>query len=175
MIELRGARLPEDAAAIARIDRSFRTDIILAPIPTSRGVEFTSVDERLTKTFPLDDLNAVDRPWDKAWVAVKNGAVRAFAAVGYQPWNSRLVLWHLYVDTAQRSQGLGRRLIEAAVDHGRQIGAAHLWLETSNQNVPGMEAYRAMGFELTGFDLTLYDGTPAEGEFALFFSLPIDA
>lgn len=36
-----------------------------------------------------------------------------------------------------------------------------------------MEAYRALGFELTGFDLTLYDGTAAEGEFALFFSVPI--
>ena len=173
MIELRLARFPDDAAAIAAVDRSFRTDIVLAPIPTASGVEFTTVDERLTKTFPLDDLDAADRPWSKAWVVLKNGTVRAFAAVGYQAWNSRLVLWHLYVDTPHRGQGLAKRLVEAVVDYGRQIGAAHVWLETSNQNVPGMEAYRAMGFEMTGFDLTLYDGTPAEGEFALFFSMPV--
>jgi len=34
-------------------------------------------------------------------------------------------------------------------------------------------AYRALGFSLTGADLTLYDGTPAEGEAALFFSRPL--
>lgn len=174
MIEVRLARLPEDAAAIARIDRSFRTDMVLGPLPTARGVEFVPLEERITKTFPLDDLADEQRPWDRAWVVVKNGTIRAFAAVGYQAWNRRLVLWHLYVDTPQRGQGLARRLIEAVVDHGRQVGAAHVWLETSNLNMPGIEAYRALGFEMTGFDLTLYDGTVAEGEFALFYSQPVD-
>jgi hypothetical protein len=32
-----------------------------------------------------------------------------------------------------------------------------------------------LGFRLCGLDVTLYDGTPAEGEFALFFSRPVDA
>lgn len=173
MIEVRLARLPGDAVAISRIDRSFRTDIVLAPIPTKMGVEFTPLGERVTKTYPLDDLEAAEHPWDRAWVVVKNGTIRAFAAVSYQAWNRRLTLWHLYVDGPQRGQGLARRLLEVVVDHGRQVGAAHVWLETSNQNVPGMEAYRALGFEMTGFDLTLYDGTPAEGEFALFFSQPV--
>jgi GNAT superfamily N-acetyltransferase len=174
LIEIRPVRLPEDAPAIFALDRSFRTDAILAPVPTDLGVEFVHVDERLTKVFPLDDLLDPDRPWDRGWVVVKHGVVRAFAAAGFQAWNRRLVLWHLYVDGPHRGQGLARLLLEAVVAHGLDVGAAHVWLETSNRNLPGIEAYRALGFEMTGFDLTLYDGTPSEGEFALFFSLQLD-
>ena len=54
-----------------------------------------------------------------------------------------------------------------------EVGARHIWLETSSLNVPGAAAYRGMGFELTGLDLTLYDATPAEGEVALFFFMPV--
>ena len=38
----------------------------------------------------------------------------------------------------------------------------------------GIAAYRALGFSLTGADLTLYEGTPAQGETALFFSRRLD-
>jgi ribosomal protein S18 acetylase RimI-like enzyme len=174
LIEVRPARLPQDAAAILAIDRGFHTDTVLAPVPTRSGVEFTTVDDRVVKTFPLDDLNDPQRPWDAAWVAVKRGTICAFAAAGFESWNRRLVLWRLYVDRPHRGQGLARALLEAVEAHARALDAAHMWLETSNQNLPGMEAYRALGFELTGFDLTLYDATPAEGEFALFFSRPVD-
>jgi len=53
------------------------------------------------------------------------------------------------------------------------LAARHIWLETSSLNAPGVAAYRALGFSLSGVDLTLYDGTPAEGETALFFSRPV--
>jgi ribosomal protein S18 acetylase RimI-like enzyme len=52
-------------------------------------------------------------------------------------------------------------------------GAINLWLETSNLNVPGIRAYRRLGFELCGADATLYLGTPAASEQALFFARPL--
>lgn len=174
MTRVRPVSLPQDAEAILAIDRSFRTDAVLAPVPMEMGVEFVTMDQRVTKVFPLDDLQDPDRPWDAAWVVEKNGGVRAFAAVGLEAWNRRLVLWHLYVDTPQRGQGLAKALLEVVETYAREIGALHIWLETSNQNLPGMEAYQALGFEMTGFDLTLYDATSAEGEFALFFSRPVE-
>jgi GNAT superfamily N-acetyltransferase len=124
----------------------------------------------LTKRFPLDDLESPTRPYDQAWVASVGEVIVGFAGSSFEVWNKRLVLWHLYVDPAHRRQGIARQLLEAVEAEGVSRGARHLWLETSSLNVPGVAAYRALGFSLTGADLTLYDGTPAEGEAALFFS-----
>ena len=173
MIEIRSARLPQDAAAIAAIDTSFRTDAVLMPVVTERGVDLVSVARSLTKTFPLDDLDADDRPWAAAWVAVVDSTVIGFAAAGYEPWNRRLTLWHLYVDVAERGRGVARLLLDPVLGYARELGARHVWLETSNLNAPGVAAYKALGFHMTGFDLTLYDATPAEGQLALFFSRAI--
>ena len=175
MIRVREARLPDDAAAIEAIDTSFATDTVLDVEASGEG--FTLRGRRLanpiTKRFPLDDVRRDDRPWSHGFVAEDDGASVGFAAAGLEPWNSRLVLWHLYVQPSARGRGVGRQLVERVARLGRQLGARHIWLETSNLNAPGVAAYRALGFSLTGIDVTLYDSTPAEGEMALFFSRSI--
>ena len=173
MIAIREAFWPDDAAAVAALDTSFTTGEVLSVemSPDEIRLRPAPLAEPLTKRFPLDDLRSSDRPWDHAWVAEEDGACRGFAAVGLQAWNRRLVLWHLYVDSPARRRGMGRRLVERAIAHGRDIGASHLWLETSHLNAPGVQAYRRMGFELCGVDATLYRSTPADGEVALFFAL----
>jgi ribosomal protein S18 acetylase RimI-like enzyme len=172
MIEVREARLPDDAAAIEAIDTSFTTDVIFEVETTGDG--FALRERQLAaptaKRFPLDDVRSDDRPWSQGFVAESDGGCVGFAAAGLEPWNRRLVLWHLYVQPTARGRGVGRQLVERVVDLGRELGARHLWLETSNLNAPGVAAYRALGFTLTGIDTTLYDATPAEGEIALFFS-----
>ena len=176
MIAIREARLPDDAAAIQAIDTSFTTDVVYDVEASGDG--FALRERRLaaplTKRFPLDDVRADDRPWSRGFVAVDDDACAGFAACGFEAWNRRLTLWHLYVKPAARGRGIARRLVERADAVGRELGARHLWLETSNLNVPGVAAYRALGFSLTGIDTTLYDGTPAEGEAALFFSKPLE-
>jgi ribosomal protein S18 acetylase RimI-like enzyme len=172
---IRSALLPGDAAAIAAIDTSFTTSQIYEIETAADGfrIVLRDLEQPLTKRFPLDDLESPDRPYADAWVALEDDRPVGFAAASFQTWNGRLVLWHLYVDRAWRGQGIARRLLETVEDHGVGRGARHLWLETSSLNAPGVAAYRALGFTLTGVDLTLYDGTPAEGEAALFFSRAI--
>jgi ribosomal protein S18 acetylase RimI-like enzyme len=80
------------------------------------------------------------------------------------------MLWHLYVDRGARGKGVARRLVEAIQVQAERAGALHIWLETSNLNVPGVKAYGQLGFHVSGLDATLYDGTSAQGEFALFMS-----
>jgi ribosomal protein S18 acetylase RimI-like enzyme len=175
MIAIRHARLPDDAAAIEAIDTSFSTDIVFDVEADGGG--FALRERRLaaplTKRFPLDDVRSDERPWSHGFVAEDGGVCVGFAAAGFGAWNRRLVLWHLYVRADARGRGVGRRLVERVADLGRELGARHIWLETSNLNAPGVAAYRALGFTLTGVDTTLYDATPAEGEIALFFSRPL--
>lgn len=170
MTVIRPAVLPRDVERIAAIDTAVHSTSVLAANAGPEGIVLRSVPQTVTKVFPLEDLEDPDRPWDVAWVATDGSQIIGFAAVGFQAWNQRLVLWHFYVDAGRRGQGLGRRLMEAVLNHARSLGARHVWLETSNQNQPGVAAYQALGFSLTGLDLTLYDATPSEGEFALFFS-----
>ncbi|HEY2483417.1 MAG TPA: GNAT family N-acetyltransferase [Caulobacteraceae bacterium] len=172
MLSIRPARLPDDASAIEAIDTSFVTSQIYeADVwPEGIGLGLKDLDEPIRKRFPLDDLRSGARPYTDAWVALTDDRVIGFAATSFEAWNSRLVLRHFYVDPSARRQGVGRKLIEVVKAHGKERGARHLWLETSSLNTPGVGVYAALGFSLTGADLTLYEGTPAEGEVALFYS-----
>lgn len=170
---VRPTRLPEDAEAIGRLDTSFTTSAIYEVEQTVDGFELTlrPVDPPVVKRFPLDDLSGPMRPWTHSWVAEDHrGTICGFSAAGYDEWNARAVIWHLYVAPTARRQGVARALLGAIQAYAETLGARRLWLETSSLNVPGVAAYRSLGFSLTGLDMTLYDNTPAEGEAALFFS-----
>lgn len=175
MPEVRIADLPRDIPGIAALDTSFTTNQVYEVTVLGDRIELIprDLDQPLTKRFPLDDLEDPDRPYDAAWVALEGETIVGFAASSFASWNRRLVLWHLYVSPAHRGRGVARALLQSVGAHARRLGARHIWLETSSLNVLGVAAYRALGFLLTGVDLTLYDGTPAEGEIALFFSRPV--
>jgi len=169
---VRSANLPRDAAGISALDTSFTTSWVYDVAVAGDAIHLhpRDLELALTKRFPLDDLEDPERPYDQAWVAVEGETIVGFAAASYASWNRRLVLWHLYVDPRQRRRGIARELLRGVDAHAAARGARNIWLETSSVNAPGIAAYRSMGFALTGVDLTLYDGTPAEGETALFFS-----
>jgi ribosomal protein S18 acetylase RimI-like enzyme len=175
-VVVRSAVLPQDAAGIAALDTSFTTAQVYDVAVTGETVRLTprALDAPLTKRFPLDDLHDPERPYDQAWVAVEDAAIVGFAATSYASWNRRLVLWHLYVEPTRRRRGIARALLDAVDAHAIARGARNVWLETSSLNAPGVAAYRSLGFSLSGVDLTLYDGTAAQGETALFFSRPVD-
>jgi hypothetical protein len=53
--------------------------------------------------------------------------------------------------------------------YGREVGASHVWLETSNVNVPGVTAYNRLGYTLCGAD-RLYYGAYMPGETAIYLA-----
>jgi ribosomal protein S18 acetylase RimI-like enzyme len=165
----RELRLPQDRVALQNLDTSFTSDVIYEVAASIDGFRLTPavVSPPIRKSFPIDD---VDNPrWDSAFV-VDDGQIRGFIATALQAWNSRLVIWHFYVSPTHRRKGFGRQLLERALVHGREQGASMAWLETTNLNYPGVQAYLRLGFEPCGLDLTLYNGTGAEGEIALFLA-----
>ena len=159
-----------DFEQLRRLDLSLATDRMFR-VEALAGSELKLVsvklDSSVEKRFPLD-LDA-DR-WNEGWVVEEDSRIRGFVACGRSDWNRRLVIWHFYVDRTARNRGLGRRLMDCALSRARECGARTAWAETSNLNYPGVCAYQRLGFELCGFDTTLYRGTPGEGEFALFLA-----
>jgi ribosomal protein S18 acetylase RimI-like enzyme len=55
-------------------------------------------------------------------------------------------LEELYVVPERRGQGLGRALLEAAMDHARERGAARIDLNTSVDDVAARALYESAGF-----------------------------
>jgi len=55
-------------------------------------------------------------------------------------------LEELYVTPERRGRGLGRALLEAAMDHANERGAAHIDLGTSEDDVAARALYESAGF-----------------------------
>jgi len=166
---IRPARLPDDEPGIAAIDAGFETDAVYHIEQEERAFRIVQVPiTRRTKRFWVYDLQSPDRDWDEAHVAVDGTHIAGFVCSSWQFWNRRVVLWHIYVDRAWRGQGIGLRLLEQVYARAERQKALSVFLETSNLNVPGVAWYERQGFKLGGLDTTLYNGTAAAEEMALY-------
>ena len=174
-IHVRPMDRARDRAAVRAIETTFETAAIYDVEVTPRAL--TLVERALpaprVKHYPMGDAFAAWSTWDTGWVAEVDGRVRGFAAVEYEAWHARLVLWHLYVDRGHRRQGLGRALLAEVEADGRRRGARTVWLETTSVNLPGIAAYERLGYRLCGVDVTLYDTLPYADEAAVYLSKPL--
>jgi ribosomal protein S18 acetylase RimI-like enzyme len=160
---------PGDLPAIRAIDTAFDATEKLTVERVEGGFRLVpaAVDPPVSKSFMIEES---DQSWDLGLLAAIGERLVGFAALEYHSWNKRLVVSHFYVDRTFRRRGVGSILMKAVAERGEQMGADHLWIETSNFNVPAIAAYRYWGFELCGLDVSLYAGTSARGEVAIFLS-----
>jgi ribosomal protein S18 acetylase RimI-like enzyme len=74
-----------------------------------------------------------------------------------------------------RRQGVGRVLLQQAIQWASDKQLAGVMLETQNNNVGGCRLYESCGFELGGFDRCLYQGiNPGTDEIALYWYYPFE-
>lgn len=159
-----------DRAAIEALDTGFETDVIFEVVTGPRSIELVEqrVERPVTKRYDIAEVFAPWGSWQRGWVA-DDGGPRGFATVEYEAWHQRLVLWFLYIEPAWRRRGIGRALLEQVETYGRGVGASHVWLETSNVNVPGVRAYERLGYALRGVDAHYY-GDYMPGESAIYLA-----
>lgn len=160
----------KDQRGVEAIDTSFETDRIFDLGTRPRSLELVErvLPKPMLKRYSIREVFAPWARWQRGWVA-EDSALRGFATVEYEPWHERLILWFLYIEPAYRRRGVGRALLEQVEAFARQAGASHVWLETSNVNVPGVRAYERLGYSLCGAD-ALYYGSYMPGEWAVYLA-----
>ncbi|WP_406637938.1 GNAT family N-acetyltransferase [Amycolatopsis sp. WGS_07] len=136
----------------------------------------SKLDPPVHKVFPVDEPgeDAETAEGKRRFVALDGELVCGYVDTDYEPWNRRLTIADIEVASPYRGRGIGRALMNHAVDWARKRGAGHVWLEVTNINAPAVRAYQRMGFALCGMDTSLYHGTESEGETALFMSRFLD-
>jgi ribosomal protein S18 acetylase RimI-like enzyme len=92
-------------------------------------------------------------------VGLEKGVVIGMAsAVHYVHPDKRPELWinEVGVAPAHRGQGLGKALLSALLDIGREKGCTEAWVLTDRPNLPAMRLYSSLG------------GTPAPSDQVMF-------
>jgi len=125
---------------------------------TIKGFSGVSIDHGIEQHFGT--INDHDWRWRKARHIdedVKREPAGVFVAeesgqtVGYvTTWQDTTAgighIPNLAVAESHRNQGLGRKLIEHALNHFRAAGLTHAKIETLAQNVIGNHLYPSLGF-----------------------------
>jgi ribosomal protein S18 acetylase RimI-like enzyme len=87
---------------------------------------------------------------DETVILLGGSGPDGLAVLRFRPsfWSAGLecYLAELYVAPARRGQGLGRQLMERALDQARQLGADYMDLGTSEADVAARALYESLGF-----------------------------
>ena len=87
---------------------------------------------------------------DETVVLLGGAGPDGLAVLRFRPsfWSAGLecYLAELYVVPARRGRGLGRHLMECALDQARQLGADYMDLGTSSDDVAARALYESLGF-----------------------------
>jgi GNAT superfamily N-acetyltransferase len=87
-------------------------------------------------------------------------------------WNAYAWIDDFAVNPLFRGHGVGRALMQKAVDWTKEKNLPGIMLETQDVNVPACRFYQNFGFKLHGFDTYLYKGlNPSTDEIALYWYL----
>jgi len=87
-------------------------------------------------------------------------------------WNKFACIEELTVDIEFRERGVGRALMNHAIDWAREQKYPGITLETQTNNVPACSLYEKCGFVLSGFDFNAYKNDPdCRDEIALYWYL----
>jgi len=87
-------------------------------------------------------------------------------------WNEYAWIDDFFVDSEFRRHGVGKALMQKAVEWAKAKQLPGIMLETQNNNVAACRFYESFGFKIYGFDTYLYKGTnPTTDEIALYWYL----
>ena len=122
------------------------------PLP-GFGLKFEAYVARTIAEYVLDN-DARGR----VWLAEQDNRLIGCTAIALRDDNAAQLRWVL-VDTAARGVGLGRRLVDAALDYCRDSGCSSVFLESTDGLPESQALYDDLGFETVSRNVEeLWDG-----------------
>jgi len=160
---------------INQCDASFIVDSKLVLFAEDGRIRYTIVKvPRYTKQYGREEVDYntfISSPDKVVFFADVDGEFAGQVRV-MKYWNGYAYIDDVAVDSEYRRHGVGRALIERAIEWAKEKGLPGLMLETQNNNVAACKLYEQCGFELRGFDTHLYKGlNPDTDEIALYWYL----
>lgn len=106
--------------------------------------------------------------------AFMNGKLAGFIIGENLNWNSTLAIREFGVSPDLRNQGIGKTLLQAALERAKQENLRGVLCETQTTNVHAIQLYQKFGFTIQGLDLSLYSNQDLKkGEVAIYLRKPI--
>jgi GNAT superfamily N-acetyltransferase len=110
------------------------------------------------------DLDEPARAYTAVWVVVRNDAVVGSVALR-DLGQGAVELKRMYLRPTERGRGLGKRLLEIALEWARSHGVRVVRLDTSERMVAAQRLYEAQGFVRVPGD------APRQGQCRLLYEL----
>lgn len=153
-------------------------EIIGRLVPAYDGREWKLSEELLDvsceKLYPndsFDPMTYIDNPNEAAYLAMLDEKCVGSLRVGKR-WNGNAFIDDLAIDKKHRGQGVGKMLMDAAVQWSKDKGFNGLSLETQSNNLLACRFYLKYGFILGGIDAMVYTHPLYKDDIALYFYLP---
>lgn len=126
------------------------------------GFSFTFTKEKLPEVLNRDCCDTLFQPyWHGATaygVFNDDSEKEPFAVLelAREEWNNRLVITQLLVVPEKRGQGIGKKLVDLAIEIAEKEDFRLITLETQTCNIPAIEFYKKCGFRFAGTNLHFY-------------------
>lgn len=135
---------PDLHIRLARLDDEKSILELLPLIPANEGMnrdDLHAVSLRFRESIALD-----------VFVAEHAADVVGFLVLSFVPTLTGLRAWidDVAVDPTRRRQGIGKALVEAAIQRASRRGVTHLFMDTNRGNPDARDFYHACGFEKGG-------------------------
>ncbi len=163
---------------VNKLDGSLWVDSRLSLSAVDGKINYTVVPiVGYLKPYEVDQIDApayIGNPDRAIFFAYVDGQL-AGQIILRKNWNRFAWVEDIAVDAHFRRQGVGRALMQRAVEWAKSRGLPGIMLETQDIRVAACRFYERFGFELGGFDRLLYKGTmPGTDEVALFWYILFD-
>ena len=160
---------------INRCDNSFLVEHQWRLFTRDGDICYTQAPARkYLKHYPpeeLDYASYIDNPEKTVFFAYIDEQL-AGQIILRKNWNGYAYIEDIAVDSSFRRQGIGRQLMERAIEWAKSRRLPGIMLETSNVNVTACQFYQSLGFKLGGFDRFLYLAVmPGTEEVAVYWYL----
>ena len=133
MVTIDSLSSPEDADAFRRLNEAWINALF-----TMEAKDRESLD---------DPVGRYVEPGGDVLVARDEADGRVVGCIALQPAGDGVFeLSKLTVDAGERGRGTGRRLIQAAIERARELGATRLFLASNHRLAAAIHLYEAAGF-----------------------------